>query len=167
MSARIASISKLSTMRFLANLIDSRHLEAALVSERFVGSPQFLLLTSHVRRLGNGAPEHPPPPLPNPFIPISHTFVFTCIFALVAVFVCDAWHPPLHAVFFNAALERFRPLHFFFTRGCRIAVDGLESHCAASCFSLFEITPQEEHFLPQGIQSGGRFPKAKSLVSRF
>lgn len=108
------------------------------------------------RGSGNGAPKHPPPPLPNPILPPS---VATLVSASPGLLPRDPSDPLLHAVLLQAALERSRPRRRGPVGGRRSAIDGRGSRPAAG-FSLFQVAPQEEQFLPQGVQRDGRSAEA-------
>lgn len=142
-----SSINRLDIIRAIANPsthgILKRHLDQQVA--RGVIFSRILRL-----RLGNGALKHPPSSLPNPVVSISLKFVSTLIFTPTAVFLSSSMDSLLHAVLLEAALERFHPRRFTLPRGRRITVDSFESCCLAR-LSLFEIAPQEEQFLTQGV----------------
>lgn len=67
-------------------------------------------------------------------------FVSTSIVTLTGVFLSNSLVSLPHAILFEAALERFHFRGFTLPRGCRVAIDLLES-CYLTRLSLFEIAP--------------------------
>ena len=142
------SINKLGINRSIAKRITQDSLNPRFDQESLRGPKSSFAYAQS--KSGNGAPKHPPFPLPNPVASITPTVFFASTSAIIGDCFCVPLDSLPHAVLFEAALEWFHPRCFILAGRCRVAVDLLECFRVAR-FPLFEITPQEEQFLPQGI----------------
>ena len=104
------SINRWGINRTIAERLPQDPLKPRFDQKSFRG-PNSSFAYAHSKS-GNGAPKHPPFPLPNPVTSMALTFFFTSSSAIFGDFFCVPLNSLPHAILFETALEWFHPWRF-------------------------------------------------------